>query len=347
MKTMRRRPLLATLLSALAAACSSETVAQPPPAPADWKSLEARPVVDAGLDTVTEKERALPVAYVTALATPGFAPLSPLLDDDAHFAFPGRDDAHGRSSVVHAHDVLFGAFDERKFATGRVWRTPNEQSVEWSLEGIQVRDWMGVAATHKAIHIQGLALLWTKDDGSITDIHIYFDVALVKAQLDSGLKAWVGAAPTPMNTGSPRVFEQTGTAEEKADVTTARASLDALENNDESGYVGAMADDLEVYTLERPVPLRGKADAKTYYKTMHRAVGQLDTTVEGAWGVGSFAVVEYSIAGEQLGPIGWIPTQRDNVVRLVLVDIDEIHDGKISRIWRYDNPSQIVAPTAR
>jgi hypothetical protein len=58
--------------------------------------------------------------------------------------------------------------------------------------------------------------------------------------------------------------------------------------------------------------------------------------------VGPYAVVEYSIAGEQLGPIGWIPAQRDRVVRFELVDICEIHDGKITRVWRYDNPVEIA-----
>jgi hypothetical protein len=121
-----------------------------------------------------------------------------------------------------------------------------------------------------------------------------------------------------------------------------KAALDALENNNEAAYVASMTDDVDVSTLERASPARGKADARTYYKTMHKTIGQLDTTVMGAWGVGQFAIVEYSIAGEQLGPIMWIPAQRDRVVRWELVDVCEIHDGKIARIWRYDNPIQIA-----
>jgi hypothetical protein len=62
----------------------------------------------------------------------------------------------------------------------------------------------------------------------------------------------------------------------------------------------------------------------------------------GEWGVGKFAIVEYSIAGEQIGPIQWIPAQRDKVVRFELVDICELRDGKIARVWRYDNPGQVL-----
>jgi len=70
-----------------------------------------------------------------------------------------------------------------------------------------------------------------------------------------------------------------------------------------------------------------------------KAIGQLDTTVNNSWGVGQFAVVEYSITGEQLGPIAWIPAQRDRVVNLEIVDICEMTGGKIARVWRYDNPT--------
>src|SRR5258708_2316381 len=116
------RDWISRALPLLVAACSSETVAKPPPAPVNWQSLEMRPVVDAGVDIVTAKERALPDSYAAALASPGFAPLGPLLDEDVHFALPGMEDAHGRGPVVRAHDKVFGAFDDRKVALCRVWR---------------------------------------------------------------------------------------------------------------------------------------------------------------------------------------------------------------------------------
>jgi hypothetical protein len=57
-----------------------------------------------------------------------------------------------------------------------------------------------------------------------------------------------------------------------------------------------------------------------------------------------YAVVEYTIAGEQLGPIGWVPAQKDAVIRLHLVDVNELRDGRIARIWRYDNPAETMTP---
>jgi hypothetical protein len=332
----------------LLAGCSSETVSPPPAAPVNWQSLEAHAVADAGADIVSAKERALPDVYASALASPGLDKLGALLDDEVHFASPGMEDAHGRGPAIAAHQALFGAFDERKVTTSRVWRTPGEQTIEWAMTGTQARDWMTVPPTHKPVTFKGLTLIWTKDDGSITEEHVYVDVAVVKAQLGVGPKELLALPPPSLPAGAAQVFEQslTGAGDETAHVATVKSWLDALENNKEGDYVAAVTDDLEVHTQERPQPARGRDEAKAYFKAMHKAVGQLDTTANNAWGVAQFAVVEYTIAGEQLGPIGWIPAQRDKVIRLELVDVCELTGGKIARVWRYDNPTEILSGSA-
>jgi ketosteroid isomerase-like protein len=342
--------LLFAVAGMFLSSCSSETVAQPPPAPINWQSFQARATPDAGPNAPTAKERAVAETYIAALASPGFAPLGSHLDDDAHFSFPGLDDAHGRDPIVHAHDLLLGAFDQRSVTTSRVLRTSSEQTVEWTMAAVHERPWAGIAATHRPVTIKGLALLWTKDDGSITDIHLYFDVAVVKSELGIGPKELLELTPhagagrsdsTPP--AAPLVVEQVGSADEKFNVALGRAALDALENNKLNDYEATMGDDVEIHTLERAQPRRGKAEVRAYFKAMHKAIGQLDTTVTDAWGIGPFAVLEYTIAGDQIGPIGWIAAQRDKAVRFHLVDVLEVTGGKIARIWRYDNPAEVVA----
>jgi predicted ester cyclase len=259
--------------------------------------------------------------------------------------------AHEASGILRAHEKLFGAFDDRKMTISRIWRTPSQQTFEWTVTGKHVREWKGIAPAHKNVAFNGVTLLWTKDDGSVTDIHNYFDVAAVMAQLAGGPKELPKelqslAQPTPAS-GAPQSFDQTQTIsdEEKRNEAAVRASLDALENN-ESAYVGAFTDDVEIVSAERATPAKGKADVKAYYKAMHKAIGQLDTNAMGAWGVGKFVIVEYSVNGEQLGPIGWIPAKRDNVVRFEAVDICEMRDGKIAKVWRYDNPAEMLGTDA-
>jgi ketosteroid isomerase-like protein len=336
-----RAPACASLLTVIAlAACTSETVAPPPAPPVNWHSFDAKPV-DAGTNAPTDKERALAEAYAAALGSPSFAKLAPLIDDEAHFSFPGMDDAHGRDPVVHAHDVLLGVFDQRKFVATRVWRTASEQTIAWTMTGVQARDWMRVPASQKPVVIDGLSLVWTKDDGSIADVHVYFDVAAVKAQLGAGPKGLVAFTPAAPPAAPPQFIDQNG--KDQDNVGVVRTELDALENN-EGAYLNALTDDVEVHTLERPDAARGKEEAKAYYKAMHKAIAQLDTTLVNSWGISTFAVVEYTIAGEQVAPLGWVPTQKDAVIRLHAVDVAELRDGRVARVWRYDNPSEILTP---
>ena len=339
---MRHAVSIAAMLGVPFAACSSN-IGTPPQAPIDWGAFDASTSARPPANVATAKERAVAEGYAAALESPAFAKLGPLLDEDVHFAFPGVDDAHGREAVVHAHDVLFGAFDQRSVATSRVWRTASEQTVEWTFSAQQAKDWMGVPASHKTATFRGLTLLWTKDDGSITDVHVYFDAAVVKAQLGVGPKDLLALPAPPIPKGPPQVYEQAGSPDEKNNVDISHASLDALEKNQEAAFVDLRTDDVEVYSTERAQPGHGKDESRAYFKAMHKAVGQLDTTVDNAWGVGQFAVVEYFLAGEQIAPFFWVPAQRDKVIRLQIAQVEEIRAGKIARVWRYENPAQIAS----
>src|SRR5271155_4665127 len=113
--------------------CPSETVGPPPEPPVNWQSFDAGSKKISGPAAATLRERAVPDAYTAALASADFTALTRLTDDDAHFTFPGMEDAHGPDAIVRVHQGLLGAFDQRKATMGRVWRTSNEQTVEWTL----------------------------------------------------------------------------------------------------------------------------------------------------------------------------------------------------------------------
>ena len=56
-----------------------------------------------------------------------------------------------------------------------------------------------------------------------------------------------------------------------------------------------------------------------------------------------FVVAEYFIVGEQQLPIGWVPVQSEKLIKLAVIDVVEMRGGKIARVWRYDDPAQILA----
>ena len=330
---MKMRRMLSSI--AVVCACSSERVDAPPAVPANWASLnQPQPVV---VRAPTAKERATAEAYVKALANPPFANIAPLFDDLAHVAF-GRKDARGRDRVVGIHEQLFGAFDQRKVEVTRIWRTDETQIVEWSMSGVHAREWMGVPATQKQVQIRGIALLWTKDDGIITDVHVYFNVAAIKAELGVGPKDLQERAATlqlPVATAPP--IEKQDDAVEKHDKQTVRDSLDAFEQGKEADYLNAFTNDVIIETLTAP-PSHGKDDLRAYYRTSWRTIGQLDTTIANLWGIGSFAIVEYTISGDVVGAA--MPTS----IRHYLLDVIEMREEKIAHVWRYDG-ADLPTPT--
>jgi len=330
-----RRDLPALLTGLLAASCATDRVPLPPPPPVDWQSLERQPPSDTSSEKATEKERAAAELYAKAL-TSDFAQLAAMLDEDAHFSF-GAKDTRGRGRVVGAHDELFGAFDQRRLALSRVLRTDRSQSLEWTFSGVQARTWMGIAPSQRPVAFKGVTLLWTNDDGSLSDVHVYFDPAIVKAQLGVGASELQKLPPPAVSSGAPQVFEQAGTREETANVALVRAMLKALEDNQESAFLSPLASDVEVFALDRPEAVRGKDPMERLFKMMRKAIGDLDTVVQNAWGVQQFAVVEYSIAGLQLAPLGRISYVPNRLFNARLVDIAEVREGKIARIWRYDD----------
>jgi len=374
-----RRAVAGAALAAVPAfgGCSSESVGPPPAPPVNWQSLAPKPIADAGPVGPTALERQLAEFYASALGSGGsvqgdaggpadrIASLAAHLDDDARLTFPGWQDVHGRDPVVHAHELLYGPFDRRSMTLTRVWRTPASQALEWTMTGVQSRDWMGVPATGRPVTMSGLTILATGDEGTIADVRVYFDVTAVRSQLGVAAPKELPAPPTSAPPGtapplggdaalsgdsasaaSPPIVDQTGNPAEAMVVAVARSALDALETNREGDYVDAMADDVEIHAPGRAAPARGKADARAYFRALRKAIGQLDTTVTNAAGAGAFAVVEYTIAGVQLGPVFGVPTprQRDNAFRVHLVDVVEQQDGKIRRVWTYGNPAELLAP---
>lgn len=330
-------PFVATTL-----ACSSETVPMWPAPPVHWQSANRESEDKSSPATPTVYERALADAYTAALSSPHCADLARILAEQAHL-FVGAKDTHGRDRVVKAHDEALGAFDDRRFIKSRIWLTDSThvldtQTLEWTMTGVQAGAWMGVPASHKPVVIKGLTLIWTDDDGIIADLHTYFDEEVVKAQIDGGPAELKGAVWPPGTRDQPRMHERQGTAEEAANVKTVRGAIQALEDGDENAYVSAMAEDVDVFTLDHAEPVHGKQAAHAYFRVMRGGIRLLDTVIENAWGVESFVVAEYSINGLQLAPLPRVPFSAGRSIHTQYADVVELRDGKIVRIWRYADP---------
>ena len=340
MNRLKSRAAL-VLLAGLVSACSSETVAMWPAPPVHFLT-DPSVAATSSPTTPTDNERGLADAYMKALASPEFVELAPIIDEQARFAFGARN-THGRERVLKEHSDAFGAFDQRRFVTNRVWLTDStrpldSQALEWTMTGIQARSFLGLAPTHKPVVIRGLTLLWTSDSGIISDLHVYFDEELIRAQLGGG-PADLQKVPTPLaDAEAQQSYERSGAPQEAANVAVVRAMIQALEDNKESDFLSTMDDKVEVHTLDHAEPASGKMAARQYFQTMRGSIRHLDTVIQNAWGVGSFTVVEYALTGLQQAPLPRIPFAAGRPLHTQFVDIAELENGRMAHIWRYADP---------
>jgi predicted ester cyclase len=354
---MRHLLLRGSLVCALSA-CGSAAVDQPGPAPVDprlFQDASARPAAHvATAEEIGRAERDAITAVMTGLAVDGFAASLPLLDPEGNFSFPGLSEATDRDGAVKVLGDLFGAFSGRKFALGRYWQTPQATIVEWSMTGVQSGEWMGIKPAGKPVNIRGVAIFWfdllsmprsaSETKGPITNTHFYFDVGAVMAELGAGPKGVEPPAANP--TLSTDVFTSAGGEVEKHDVAVVNASWDAFESKNEAGYLAPIADDIEVFRLDRASPERGKAERRKFFKWAAGGIGSLSQTPSDAWGVGPYVVEEYSLAGVHSGKLTDAPAS-GHALRLHYLDIDELKDGKIARTWTYGNSMELLAETGQ
>ncbi len=334
--------LSALLVSApLLLACGSADVEQPAPAPVDPRIYQ--PAVRAAIVTKTpfEKGRETLDQVGRALAQGDLKALTPLFDAEADMSFPGMPDASDRDGLLKALGDLLGPFSDRKYAPSRIWQSGEAAVVEWTMTATQSGEWMGVKPTGKQVAIRGVSLFWFSLNGSINDLHLYFDPGAILAQLGAAPKG-VEAGPPPQLATTPQVFVAAGSEQEKKDVHVLNASYDALELKNEAGFLAPFADDVEVIRLDRTAPERGKEERRKLAKWISRGLSSLAQNPLNAWGVGPYVIEEYTITGVNSGPIGGVPPSGHSV-RLHLVDIVEMRDEKIVREWTYGNSLELAA----
>ena len=321
---------------AMLAACAPETVPRPAKPPADYASLKPKAVTQDDPLAATELERQIAAKYIKALSAADFAGLEQLFDEDAHFVFVGdKLDSHGRREIMAAHTKLLGSLSPRQFAARRVLITDRTQAIAWTLTGND-------KATQKAVGITGMSLVWTKDDGTISDLHMFFDEAVLHAQLGGEPKVLQSVPLAQAPSGPPEIVDQTHAPDEAKHAQIASDWLDDFEKG-EPKYLAAMTDDVEFETLEAAKPMHGQADARVHYDRMHHAIGNIDTQlIPPALAAGDFVEVEYRIVGEMRDKVAFIPRLNIPLITLYVVDVLQFKGDKIAHVWRYDDPLQIL-----
>jgi predicted ester cyclase len=332
----------AFLLTCLSA-CGSAEVEQPAAPPIDLRLYKPATAQAPGSQkSPVERNREAAEAFGRELAKNDTKALSDLLDPDVDFTFPGRSDATDRPGTLKALDELFGAFNNRKLATARLWQIGEAAIVEWAMTGTQSGTFMGASPTQKEIGISGVTLLWFNLNGLINEVHVYFDCGAVLAQLGAAPNKAILSGPPVTLAPAPVVTVAGGTPEEKANVTLVNASWDALEDKSEGGYMAPFADAIEVTRMDRPGVEKGKEERRKFFRWVASGISSLAQTPLNAWGAGPYVIEEYNFTGVHSGQLTSAPPS-GHALRLHYVDIDEMQNGKVVHIWTYGNSLELYA----
>ena len=250
MSPMPRHTTIALAAGLGLVACAAENQLTAPPPPVDWQSLAAPPTPPAPTaPRLTDQERTIAQHYLAALSSPHCEKLTPLLDEAAHFWFAGRETL-GPAAVLGQHADIFGAFAQRQFKATRLLLAASAQAIEWTMTGTQIGPWQGLPASEKPWS-SGSIPCWHIGRGSITDIRMYFDQAVVKAQLGLGPADSLALPPATVSDVPPLVVEQPTSDHAATNAGVMRNDVGGPRGHEGIGLLGTFADDIQVFTQDR------------------------------------------------------------------------------------------------
>jgi hypothetical protein len=266
---------------------------------------------------------------------------------DARVTFPGFPDAKGRQAVAEAARSFWAEFPDAKHAWSRAWRTPGVAIVESAWTGTNTGPIEGAKPTFRTAGGIALTLTWFARDGLVREQHIYADTGSVAMQL--GLSHAKGRPFEGLPT-SREEHSATGTVVEQANVELVKGGVLHAIEGDWRGFLAWTAEDAEYVDFTQPGSWKGRAAAEKWFHALRTIPSGSVEVALNTWGVEDYVIREYatelfefdddvggkrrtrpSRAAESKGPH-----------RSSGVEVLQIQDGKLVRVWGYANLMEIA-----
>jgi steroid delta-isomerase-like uncharacterized protein len=249
-------------------------------------------------------------------------------------------DMTGPEQIQAGYQKMFDAFANFKTAANRIFKKDDVVIVEWAFTGTHSGDLWGIKATEKPVGANGVDIMWfDKDSGLIKEHHIYYDGATTLSQIGVSKQK---ARPIPtLATTMPAPIESKGTPEETKNVEAYKSMSAALETKKEADFLATVADNVEYDDYTMPQTMKGKADAKKFFKEMTTAFPDAKMTPLNTWAFGDFVVAEIQWTGTNKGAFMGMPATKKSV-NMKGVDVHQYKDGKMVHGWSYSNGAEFA-----
>ncbi len=255
--------------------------------------------------------------------------------DDAVISVAGLNEVNGRAAIEQNMTEWFEVFSKAKLGFSRVWVKGDAMVIEWVINGTHHGELFGVKGTEQPIGHFGLSFVKFNQDGKVTSEHRYGELGTVMTQV-GGAKA--KPRPIPEIPKAPETIIAKG--DEDKNLGVAKAALGALESKKDADFAAALTDDIEqdgVFHLETT---KGKEEAKKFFKSFTTAFPDAKFDVTNAVAIGDYVLAESMLKATHNGQLGSIKATKKPVA-IHLADIFRVKDGKISRVWTYQNSLEL------
>lgn len=321
-----------------------KTPATPAPtmttAPATTASVEP-PKEEPKKASFAEMQQKTMMGFVEALNARDAKKLSSFYTPNAVQKVAGApSDMTGPEQIQGGYQKLFDAFKDFKTAPNRVFKKDDVVVVEWAFTGTHTGDLWGMKATEKPVGANGIDLFWfDKDSGLVKEHHVYYDGATVLSQIGVSKQK---ARPIPTLSSAPSApIESKGTPEEQKNVDTYKAMMGSFESKKEADFLANISDTAEYDDYTMPQTMKGKAEAKKFFKEMTTAFPDTKATLLNTWAFGDFVVAETQMTGTNKGPFMGMPATK-KTVNMRGVDVQQFKDGKLVHGWSYSNGAEFA-----
>ncbi len=255
--------------------------------------------------------------------------------EDATITVAGLNDLSGRAAIAANMQEWFDTFSKVKVGFSRVWTKNDVMVIEWVLNGTHTGELFGVKGNDEPIGHLGLSVLFFDQDGRVKAEHRYGDLGTVMEQATGKSKKPIPAIPI-----APEMISATGAPEEEARAEAVKAIYGAVEKKSEADFLAKLADDTEYEGHLGTI--KGKNDAKKFFGTFTKAFPDAKFDVTASWGVGDYAIVEYTLKATHKAPILNVPATNRRVT-VHAVDVFKINDGKVQKAQTYSNGLELMS----
>jgi steroid delta-isomerase-like uncharacterized protein len=310
--------------------------ATPPPAPPP--TMTAAPTPPPKPTTAEASKQVVP-AIADALSSHDAKKLASFYAEDAVISQAGMEPAKGRDAIAANAQKFFDAFSNVKVGFSRVFVKGDTVISEWTMTGTHAGEFHGVKASEKPIGVQGVTISFVDPSaGLIKEEHRYVDGATIMSQIGASKQK---ARPMATLPSSIEWHISKGTPDEDKNLEIAKSMSAAINGKKEADFLALHSDDAVFDDMTQPTQMKGKDEAKKWFKMFLTAFPDANFANSNQWAVDDFVINESTMTGTQKGPLPGIPATKKTVT-IHGVDIGQLKDGKFVHGWFYGDGMEMA-----